>query len=81
MAQIHNTKKRMPAILGNENEKKWLDSDPKIDNFDNLLKPCDSKLLKAYTVSPLVSQVNNNRNIPEVLNQYDYNGSKQGSLF
>jgi len=81
MAKIHNTKKRMPAILGIENEKKWLDSNLEIDTFDTLLKPVDSKLLKVYTVSPLVSQTKQNRNVPEVLSPYNYNSINQAKLF
>lgn len=81
MAKIHNTKKRMPAILKNEDEMKWLDPNLKIDTFETLLKPYDSKLLKAHTVSSLVSQANKNRNIPEVLDHFDYNKTSQGSLF
>ena len=81
MAQIHNTKKRMPAILSIENEKRWLDSNLKIDTFDTIIKPFESKYIKAYTVSTLVSQSNKNRNVPEVLNLFDYNSASQGKLF
>lgn len=81
MAQIHNTKKRMPAILSIENEKRWLDSKLKNDTFDTVIKPYDGANLKAYTVSSLVSQTKKNRNVPEVLDNFNYSSSNQGKLF
>jgi putative SOS response-associated peptidase YedK len=81
MAKIHNTKKRMPAILSIKDEIKWLDPNLEANQFSSILKPFDDKLLNAYTVSPLVSQANKNRNIPEVLDQYSYEIPKQGNLF
>jgi putative SOS response-associated peptidase YedK len=81
MAKIHNTKKRMPAILELSDEIKWLDPNLESKHFASILKPIDDKLLKAYTVSPLVSQANKNRNIPEVLEPFNYEIASQGNLF
>jgi putative SOS response-associated peptidase YedK len=75
MAKIHNTKKRMPVILARDSEQIWLDKNPSI------VKPINSDLLEAYTVSPLVSNSMVNRNVPEVLKPFNYDTSNQGQLF
>jgi putative SOS response-associated peptidase YedK len=79
MAEIHNSKKRMPAILNRTDEKKWIDlSFPSSEALD-LLKPSPEETLKAHTISPLVNNRNANRNTPEVIRPYDYLSS--GTLF
>jgi len=54
MSQIHNTKKRMPAIIGNDMVKSWLDTKLPTSEYGSILKPFDSKLMDAQVVpSPL----------------------------
>jgi putative SOS response-associated peptidase YedK len=81
MAEVHNSKKRMPVILGRDDEKKWID--PALSQADalSMLKPCASDLLRAHTISPLVNEKTANRNTPEVIRPYDYNKNKENSLF
>lgn len=81
MAKIHNTKKRMPAILTKETEKIWLDQNLVIEKYPSIVKPLQDDLLEAYTVSPLVSNARVNRNVPEVLERYVYEMPNQGELF
>ncbi len=81
MAKIHNTKKRMPVILTQGNEKSWIDEKTSISMYSNILKPLDDDKLQAYTVSPLVSNPRNNRNVPEVLKEYNYESAQQKNLF
>ena len=50
LAQIHNTKKRMPLILEPEKAKRWLIPTLKEDEIEELIAPLDSKQLKAHTV-------------------------------
>lgn len=47
---IHNTKHRMPAILSQEDEEKWLD--PKLDKSDieQLLLPFPADQMDAYII-------------------------------
>jgi putative SOS response-associated peptidase YedK len=73
MAVIHNSKKRMPAILDRNSEKKWIDLETSQDDALELLKPCPSYILKAHTISPFVNNKTANRNTPEVIRQYNYN--------
>lgn len=73
MAEIHNSARRMPAILDNKTESLWLDLSVSLTDAMNLLKPSPSEILKAYTIGPLVNDRNANRNTPEVISQYIYN--------
>jgi len=72
MAEVHNSKKRMPAILGREDEKKWIDLSLSREEASELLRPYPSELLKAHTISPLVNSRTENRNTPEVIKPYSY---------
>lgn len=72
MEKIHNTKKRMPAMLTMEQIKQWLDPNLSTKDYGDILKPINDDLLKAYTVSPLVSNPTKNRNVPEIINPYNY---------
>lgn len=73
MAEIHNSKKRMPAILGRSDEKKWIDTSTTLSEASKMLKPCPSKILKAHTISPLINDRNTNRNTPELIIPFNYN--------
>jgi putative SOS response-associated peptidase YedK len=73
MAEIHNSKKRMPAILDKTNEKKWIDLSLSSSEALNMLKPCPENILKAHTISPLVNNRNTDRNTPEVILPFSYN--------
>lgn len=77
MAEIHNSKKRMPVILDKVLEKKWIDLTYSLSDAQDLLKPYPSENLKAHTISPIVNSKSANRNTPEVIRPYNYN---QGNL-
>ncbi len=74
MERIHNTRKRMPVILSQEDEQRWLDSEIASEEIISLLSPYDDKEMDAYTVSPLVSRRGQNTNSPEVMQKYRYKG-------
>lgn len=57
MAPIHD---RMPVILAPEDYARWLDASPKNPPPLELLKPCNSALLDAWTVGDAVGNVRNN---------------------
>lgn len=60
MAQVHNTKKRMPIILTPENAKKWIEPNLKEDEIKELFVSIPSDNLKAYTIKqflPLAKEV------------------------
>jgi putative SOS response-associated peptidase YedK len=70
MAVIHNSKKRMPAILDKTEEKRWLDLSYEPSESLKLLKPCSPDLLKAHTISPLINDKNADRNRPELIKHF-----------
>jgi putative SOS response-associated peptidase YedK len=73
MSEIHNSKKRMPAILDKKSESQWLDISINPNDIKNILKPLPEDILKAHTVSPLVNSRTIDRNTPEVIKPYNYN--------
>lgn len=79
MAEIHNTKKRMPVILDRDDEKKWMDIGLDHSEAKSLLKPCLSEVLNAHTISPLVNSRKRNLNTQEVINKYSWDNP--GLLF
>lgn len=79
MAEIHNTKKRMPVILPKTTEKLWLKRELPSDAAVELLQPLDNEMLEAYTISPLITNSKADRNRPEIIMPYNY--PVQGLLF
>lgn len=51
MSYIHNLKQRMPAILSNEDEEKWLDPALDKDEIEKLLQPFPDNKMVAYRIS------------------------------
>ena len=76
LAEIHNTRKRMPVILPRETEKEWIDPDRHPEKALELLKPVDDSQLHAYTVSRLVSKQGIDKNVPEVIKPFNYDASR-----
>ena len=72
MAQIHNTKKRMPVMLSRENEKKWIDNNLKKTDIEFLLKPYNEEEMEAYPVDRSISRLGFNTSEPSVLNTKEY---------
>ena len=55
MEKIHNSKKRMPAILYDRSKKRWLGNNDTESETKKLLVPCSETRLNAYTVSNLIT--------------------------
>jgi putative SOS response-associated peptidase YedK len=72
MAEIHNSAKRMPAILDKAAETGWLNLSTSPEDALGLLKPCPPEILKAHTISALVNDKTSSRNTPEVILPYKY---------
>jgi putative SOS response-associated peptidase YedK len=71
-SEIHNSGKRMPAILDKGAELKWLNLSLTENEITGLLKPAPEHILKAHTVSPLINDKTANRNTPQVIQPYKY---------
>jgi putative SOS response-associated peptidase YedK len=74
LERIHNTRKRMPVILRQEDETKWLEKDLDRTAIDSLLEPYDAGLMQAHAVSRLISTKRANTNVPEVMREFRYEG-------
>jgi putative SOS response-associated peptidase YedK len=73
MADIHNTKKRMPLILDNLYENKWLSNTVTDDEIKTLMTDgFTNKELEAYTVSKDVTNSRVKSNREDILKHYHY---------
>jgi putative SOS response-associated peptidase YedK len=72
MSQIHNSGKRMPAILTKSAESRWINKSITETDALDLLKPSPDGMLKAHTISPLINSRSMDRNTPEVIKPYLY---------
>lgn len=72
MEKIHNVKKRMPLIIAEEDERKWVDPSTGIDEIRSLIKPYNESEMTAYTISQAANSARANRNVPEILNAVNY---------
>jgi putative SOS response-associated peptidase YedK len=80
MAEIHNSKKRMPVVLDNSTEKAWINLSSSAEDAIALLRPCPSEILSAHTISNLVNDRSADRNTPEVIRPYNRDDTS-ASLF
>lgn len=72
MAVIHNTKQRMPVILPREKEQNWIDPGVPPDKALELLVPYNQERMKAWTISKLVSTPGAVKNVPGLIEPFDY---------
>jgi len=77
MAEIHNSKKRMPVILTSEQEKEWLEG--KL-NLETLRHPIENSFLQAHEINRKIIG-SKNSNSPEILLPFKNEIFEQGSLF
>lgn len=72
MAEIHNTKKRMPFILPPGAEHEWLD--PRLREYElkEIMRPLDENLMQAYTVSKRITSRSESSDVPEVTAPFEY---------
>lgn len=77
MAEIHNSKKRMPVLLKQDQENDWLNG--KLD-IESISIPVDSSFIKAHEVDRKIIS-GKNRNIPEVQIPFHNSFSEQTSMF
>lgn len=66
MAEIHNSKKRMPLILPPGNEEKWLDQALSREAVTSLMTPFPEEAMKAWTISNLITTRGANTNTPDI---------------
>jgi len=76
LAKIHNSKQRMPAILTGEDEKSWLSITFPKDRVQGLLQPYPEQEIKAHTISPLISKKGVEKNLPRLIEPFNYDQSR-----
>lgn len=72
MAEIHNSKKRMPLIFDKESEKNWIEPELNETEVKNLMQPLNENEMEAHTISKLITQRGVNNNVPEVMERFHY---------
>jgi putative SOS response-associated peptidase YedK len=71
MAKIHNSKKRMPLIFTQEDEKGWIDGRLTESLIENMMQPLDEKFMLAYTVKK-IAPAKVDRNDESILQEVEY---------
>ena len=74
MAEIHNTKKRMPLILAPEEARLWLSASTPVGKLKEIMCPLGSDKMKAHTIKKFVPSNAGNLNTPEIIAYYNYPG-------
>lgn len=72
MADIHNTKKRMPLIIDRNKEEKWINPNLNEDEIKYIMKPFNEIEMEAHTISKLITQRGVSNNVPEVMESFNY---------
>jgi len=67
MAQIHNSKMRMPCILTKEQEENWINPDLSRQELIQCFKPFDTLKMEAHPISNIITRKSKSSNVPEVL--------------
>lgn len=71
MELIHNSKKRMPLIISEKNQHRWL-SATEPEDITSLMVPFPAERMMAYPISKNISQRGTEKNIPETLVAKEY---------
>ena len=79
MEKIHNTKKRMPVILNEEKERQWISRGIPSEEHSSLLEPAKEGLLKAHTISKVISSRNADPENEKIISPYEFH--QNTSLF
>jgi putative SOS response-associated peptidase YedK len=72
MSRIHNSKKRMPAILHDHNELDWINPGLSPEKALALLKPFPDELMEAQTIAKINPQAKIDNSGSEMLKPYHY---------
>ncbi len=72
MAEIHNSKKRMPLILGDQAQEAWLDISLQPADIKNIITPAKEDELAAHTISPAVGSRTVEKNSADIIKPYTW---------
>lgn len=74
MAQVHNTKKRMPLILTPERAKKWIETNITEEEIKKMIAPTPSDNLSAYTIKQFLPLAQDVKPDSGIIAYYPYPG-------
>ncbi len=72
LEQVHNTRKRMPVILHQADEKPWIEVELSREAIDSFLIPYESNKMVAHPVSRLITTKGAKKNVPEAIKSTHY---------
>jgi putative SOS response-associated peptidase YedK len=72
MAEIHNSKKRMPVIIPREYEKDWLNPNLTKEDVLAFCQPIDADKMKVHTISKLITTKGADTNVADVIKVHEY---------
>jgi putative SOS response-associated peptidase YedK len=72
LEEIHNSKKRMPVILPEDKEMEWLDQNKPLVEVLSLLEPYPESALGAHTISKMITSRGIDKNVPELIEPFQY---------
>jgi putative SOS response-associated peptidase YedK len=72
LAQIHNSKKRMPLIFQEPVEKQWINPNYLKEEIEALMQPLPDGELKAYSISRRITDRTQNSNTVQVMEPFVY---------
>lgn len=74
MAEIHNSKKRMPLVIAPNKRSEWLSQLDK-PHIEDMMKTYPDDILQSHTISKLITSRTENPDVPEVQEKFEYNNS------
>lgn len=74
MSKIHNKKRRMPLILDEKSEIKWIKGDLGSQEIMELMQTLPDGFLQGITIDKRLSSPKFMRNVPEITDEYQYIG-------
>ncbi len=72
LEKVHNTRKRMPVILSQEHEKRWLENNLEVEEICSMLTPYSTEKMNAYTVPNIINRLGYNTAVKDVLEKHRY---------
>lgn len=81
MEFVHNSKKRMPLIFGEDNIATWINPNTVPEQVNLLMRSYDENRMKAHSISREASYAGKDRNYPEIKDAVEYNDPTQMNLF
>lgn len=74
IGRVNNEKKRMPVIFPEGAERRWIQPGLEREETESMLRTYEGEDLRAYPVKKLISRRGIDSDVPEVLEEHEYEG-------